>query len=78
MEVTKAGSARIFFDQWFIAINTDARLPRVHDKKLSVLALCALMEMAPAAVPASLREGWPGIVGGALKIFKTLPKAIEG
>jgi hypothetical protein len=78
MEVTKAGSARVFFDRWFVAINNDARLPRVHDKKLSVLALCALMEMAPGTVPESLRDGWPGIVGGALKIFKSLPKAIEG
>ncbi|KDR83035.1 hypothetical protein GALMADRAFT_238799 [Galerina marginata CBS 339.88] len=77
MEAYKAGQARLFFDRWFVAINTDSRLPRVHDKKLSLLALCALMEMAPDAVPDSLRDGWPGIVGGALKIFKTLPKAIE-
>ncbi|KIM40975.1 hypothetical protein M413DRAFT_445750 [Hebeloma cylindrosporum] len=77
MEVTKAGSARVFFDRWFVAINNDSRLPRVHDKKLSVLALCALMEMAPETVPESLRDGWPGIVGGALKIFKSLPKAVE-
>lgn len=74
MEVTKAGSVRVFFDQWFTVINTDARLQRVHDKKLSMLALCALMEMPPVTV----REGWPGLVGGALKNFKTLPKAIEG
>lgn len=78
MEVYKPGMARAFFDQWFVAINSDSRLPRVHDKKLSLLALCALMEMAPEAVPESLRDGWPGIVGGALKIFRSLPKAIEG
>ena len=78
MEVYKQGMGRAFFDQWFAAINTDSRLPRVHDKKLSLLALCALMEMTPESVPDSLRDGWPGIVGGALKIFKSLPKAIEG
>lgn len=78
MEVCKPGMARVFFERWFVAINTDSRLPRVHDKKLSLLALSALMEMTPEAVPESLRDGWPGIVGGALKIFKTLPKAIEG
>jgi hypothetical protein len=78
MEVYKPGMARAFFDQWFVAINNDTRLPRVHDKKLSLLALCALMEMTPDSVPDSLRDGWPGIVGGALKIFKSLPKAIEG
>ncbi|KAF8956524.1 armadillo-type protein [Flammula alnicola] len=77
MEVYKPGMARAFFERWFVAINADNRLPRVHDKKLSILALCALMEMAPDTVPESLRDGWPGIVGGALKIFKTLPKAIE-
>jgi len=35
------------------------------------------MEMAPEAVPEGLRDGWPGIVGGVLKVFKTLPKAVE-
>ncbi|KAF8886227.1 armadillo-type protein [Gymnopilus junonius] len=77
MEVHQAGMARTFFERWFVAINNEKRLPRVHDKKLSLLALCSLMEMAPDAVPESLRDGWPGIVGGALKIFKALPKAIE-
>ncbi|KAH9480674.1 putative importin [Psilocybe cubensis] len=77
MEAYKPGMARLFFDRWFVAINTDNRLPRVHDKKLSLLALCALMEMPPDSVPETVRDGWPGIVGGALKIFKTLPKAIE-
>ncbi|PPQ78743.1 hypothetical protein CVT25_010746 [Psilocybe cyanescens] len=77
MEAYKSGMARLFFDRWFVAINTDSRLPRVHDKKLSLLALCALMEMTPDSVPETVRDGWPGIVGGALKIFKTLPKAIE-
>lgn len=77
MEVTAAGSARVFFDKWFVAINSEKNLlPRVHDKKLSILALCSLLELAPAAVPENLRNGWPGIVGGALRIFKDLPKAI--
>ncbi|KAF8157919.1 armadillo-type protein [Crassisporium funariophilum] len=77
MEIFKVGMGRTFFDRWFAAINTEKGLPRVHDKKLSILALCALLEMQPESVPESLREGWPGIVGGVLKIFKTLPKAIE-
>jgi len=33
--------------------------------------------MPPDTVPEPLREGWPGIVGGILKLFKGLPKAIE-
>lgn len=77
MESFSAGSSRLFFDKWFEAINNaDSRLPRVHDKKLSILALCALLELDPSEIPAGLQEGWPGIVAGALKLFKDLPKAI--
>ncbi|KAF9013048.1 armadillo-type protein [Cyathus striatus] len=77
MESYRPGMSRVFFDKWFAAINSDNRLPRVHDKKLTVLALCALLELTPESIPEPLREGWPAIVGGALKIFKDLPKAIE-
>ncbi|KAF8215061.1 armadillo-type protein [Mycena galopus ATCC 62051] len=77
MESTQPGMARKFFDTWFATINDHNKMPRVHDKKLSIMALCALLEMAPGAVPETLNEGWPGIVGGALKIFKDLPGAIE-
>jgi hypothetical protein len=79
METYKAGAARSFFDAWFEAITAaDSRLPRVHDKKLSILTLCALLELDPANVPDNLKEGWPHIVGGALKLFEGLPKAIAG
>lgn len=77
MEGIQPGTSRLFFDKWFEAINTDNRLPRVHDKKLSIMALCALLEMDPAAVPETIREGWPQIVAGALRVFKDLPRAIE-
>jgi len=77
MEAYKPGMARSFFERWFVAINGDG-LPRVHDKRLSIVALCALLEMPPDVVPESLRDGWHGIVGGILKTFKGLPKAIEG
>ncbi|KAG1727174.1 armadillo-type protein [Suillus paluster] len=76
MEAYKPGLARVFFNRWFAAINTDNKLPRVHDKKLSILALCKLLEMEAGAIPEGLRDGWPGIVGGALNIFKTLPQAV--
>lgn len=78
MESIRPGTARLFFGKWFEAINTDNRLPRVHDKKLTLMALCALLEMDPSVVPESVREGWPQIVAGALKVFKDLPRAIEG
>ncbi|KAF5392677.1 hypothetical protein D9757_000915 [Collybiopsis confluens] len=77
MENTRPGTARTFFDKWFLAINnSDKQLPRVHDKKLSIVTLTALMELEPAMIPASLQEGWPGLVAGALKIFRGLPKAV--
>ncbi|KAF9527513.1 armadillo-type protein [Crepidotus variabilis] len=78
MDAHSPGSAREFFDRWFAAIDAnETRLPRVHDKKLTLLALSALLEMPANTVPQALQEGWPFIVRGALKIFKTLPKAIE-
>lgn len=78
MENTQPGCSRVFFDKWFAAINNEKQLPRVHDKKLSIITLTALMEMEPGMVPEPLREGWPGIVAGALKLFKALPKAVAG
>lgn len=78
MEMHKSGTSREFFDHWFAAINSDTKLPRVHDKKLSIVALCSLMEMTPSAIPDVLKDGWPGIVAGALTIFKDLPRAIAG
>lgn len=78
MESYAPGTARAVFDKWFEAINGENRLPRVHDKKLSIMALSALLEMDPAQIPDPVKEGWPGIVSGALRIFKDLPKAIAG
>ena len=78
MELHRPGMSRVFFDEWFVAINSDNKLPQVHDKRLSIVALCSLMEMDPSAVPDVLKEGWPGVVAGALKLFKDLPKAMDG
>lgn len=78
IEASRPGMTRTFFDTWFAAIKTSDLLPRVHDKKLSILALCALLEMPSQGVPELLRDAWPVIVTGILHIFKDLPKAIEG
>lgn len=74
IEGWQLGMMRTFLDTWFNMINTD-RLPRVHDKKLSILTLCALMDMQE--VPPTLVDGWPGIMGAILKVFKGLPKAMQ-
>lgn len=72
----QAGLARAFFDQWFTAVRTENGLPRVHDKKLSILACCELLKLPGAAVPAELQEGWTGIVASVLTLLKELPEAI--
>jgi hypothetical protein len=54
MEAYKPGFSRTFFERWFVAINSDNKLPRVHDKKLSILALCKLLEMEAGAIPEGL------------------------
>ena len=77
MESTAAGSSRRFFDKWFTALKSPSGLPRVHDKKLSIMAMCALLEMDPASVPAPLQEGWAGIVSAILHVFQGLPEAEE-
>ena len=77
MENYKPGAARLFFDRWFAAINTEDKLPRVHDKKLSLLTLSKLLEVDEAMIPGGLRDGWYAIVAGALIIFKSLPQAIS-
>ncbi|OAX41298.1 hypothetical protein K503DRAFT_780748 [Rhizopogon vinicolor AM-OR11-026] len=76
MEAYKPGFARVFFYHRFAAINGENKLPRVHDKKLTILALCKLLEMNAVLIPDGLWDGWPGIVVGALNIFKTLPQAV--
>ncbi len=78
METSRPGLTRVFLDKWFAAINSENQLPRVHDKRLSILALSALIEMDPSGIPDSVKQGWPGILGGILKLFKEFPKAVEG
>lgn len=88
MESIQPGSSRVFFDQWFAAISSslkiskkgivEDKLPRVHDKRLTIISLCALLEMDPSRIPEPVKAGWPNIVGGALQVFKTLPRALAG
>jgi hypothetical protein len=78
MDAQHPHGAKVFFGRWFAAVDKEHGLPRVHDKVLSIIALSTLLEMKAGSVPAELREGWPGIVGGAIKVFKDLPKAVSG
>jgi len=78
IEAYSPGMARTFLDRWFTAIKTENGLPRVYDKRLTVIALSALMEMEQSTIPESLKEGWKFMVSGALKVFEGLPKAVAG
>lgn len=75
-EGAQAGLSREIFDAWFSAVNKDTELPRVHDKKLSILAMCELLKLPPGAIPDSLKDGWAHIVGAILTLFKQLPGAV--
>jgi hypothetical protein len=78
LETAQPGAARTFFAKWVAAVHVDKELPRVHDKKLTICALCALLEMDQKLIPASLQDDWPGIVGAALTVFHHLPRALAG
>lgn len=78
LETLKQGAARTFFSKWIAAINVDKNLPRVHDKKLTICALCSLLEMDQKMIPDSLQNDWSGIVGAAMTVFHQLPRALAG
>ncbi|KAL5525739.1 hypothetical protein ACEPAG_7076 [Sanghuangporus baumii] len=77
MESKKPGSARTFFDKWFSTLKSPIGLPRVHDMKLSIMTMCALLEMDPMVIPTSLQQGWSGIAQAIIHVFQKLPQAIE-
>lgn len=76
MENTDPARLQLFFKQWFDLLKDDSSLPRVHDKKLSILAMCALLTLEGHQVPAPLQSGWVAIVNGILTTFKSLPTAV--
>ncbi|KAL1924145.1 uncharacterized protein VTP21DRAFT_7180 [Calcarisporiella thermophila] len=63
-----------FFSMWFA--NFD-KFARVHDKKLSIVAICAILETPTEHIPPTLQAAWPQILGGILTMFQSLPQAVE-
>ncbi|KAJ9659855.1 Nonsense-mediated mRNA decay protein 5 [Neophaeococcomyces mojaviensis] len=61
-----------FFSMWFGSIEL---FRRVHDKKLCVASISALLTIRAEEVPASVQTGWPRLLTGATYMFKTLPAA---
>ncbi|KAJ3035132.1 hypothetical protein HDV00_004303 [Rhizophlyctis rosea] len=63
-----------FFELWFRNIEI---FRRVHDKKLCIIALSAILELPMDQLPASLHGAhWVSLLHAALKVFETLPMAI--
>ncbi|RAO68480.1 uncharacterized protein BHQ10_004492 [Talaromyces amestolkiae] len=63
-----------FFSAWFSNIDS---FRRVHDKKLSIAAISALLTLKPEDVPASVQQGWPRLLQGVTRLFQTLPAALQ-
>lgn len=64
-----------FFSLWFS--NFDS-FTRVHDKKLSIAAIVALLSLKAEDVPVSVQQGWPRLLQGIVRLFQTLPAALKG
>ena len=63
-----------FFSLWFSNIDN---FSRVHDKKLSISAIVALLTLRVDEVPTSVQQGWPRLLQGIVRLFQTLPAAIK-
>ena len=63
-----------FFSSWFSSIEI---FTRVHDKKLSIVAISALLTLNANEVPSSVEQGWPRLMQGVVRLFQTLPVAMK-
>ena len=63
-----------FFSLWFSSIDN---FTRVHDKKLCISAICALLTLNAQSVPISVQQGWPRLLQGVVRLFQTLPAALK-
>ncbi|OKL61922.1 hypothetical protein UA08_02606 [Talaromyces atroroseus] len=63
-----------FFSAWFSNIES---FRRVHDKKLSIVAISSLLTLKAEDVPASVQGGWPRLLQGVTRLFHTLPAALQ-
>ncbi|KAI4290501.1 MAG: hypothetical protein L6R35_000225 [Caloplaca aegaea] len=63
-----------FFSSWFSNIEG---FSRVHDKKLSIVAISTLLALRLDDIPRSVQQGWPRLLQGVVRLFQTLPAAIK-
>ncbi|RCI13948.1 hypothetical protein L249_8181, partial [Ophiocordyceps polyrhachis-furcata BCC 54312] len=63
-----------FFSLWFGSMPI---FSRVHDKKLCIVAISALLSVKHDQVPVSVCVGWPRLLQGITELFRTLPIAMR-
>jgi len=63
-----------FFSLWFSHIDN---FSRVHDKKLSIVAISALLQLRPEQIPPTIQPGWHRLLQGSVRLFETLPAAMK-
>ena len=63
-----------FFSSWFSNIES---FSRVHDKKLSIVAISTLLALQMEDIPSSVQQGWPRLLQGVVRLFQTLPAAVK-
>ncbi|KAK9477553.1 armadillo-type protein [Lipomyces japonicus] len=68
------GKTAYFFNLWFTNIEN---LSRVHDKKLSVIAIFSILSLPDDHIPQSIQPGLSQLLHGLVSILKTLPDAIQ-
>ncbi|KAG0229469.1 hypothetical protein BGW42_001559 [Actinomortierella wolfii] len=66
------GWTQRFLNVWFTNLE---RFSRVHDKKLSIFALCSVMAVPVEQLPPALQSNWPMVLNGILTNFESLPLA---
>ncbi|KAF9570176.1 hypothetical protein EC968_002115 [Mortierella alpina] len=66
------GWTQVFLAAWFTNLD---KLSRVHDKKLSIVALCSILAVPVEQLPPALQSGWPQVLNGILSNFEGLPVA---
>ena len=68
------GNTNKFFSAWFSNIES---FSRVHDKKLSILAIASLLTLQTDQIPSTVRGGWAKLFSGVVRLFQTLPAALK-
>ncbi|KAF9361062.1 hypothetical protein BGX26_006150 [Mortierella sp. AD094] len=66
------GWTQLFLTVWFTNLD---KFSRVHDKKLSIVALCSILSVPAEQLPPALQSGWPQVLNGILSNFEGLPVA---